>query len=133
MEVDEEMQEIGHTSKKIENISKKEGIREGISAGRDSNFQESFDKGFEEGFKNGFLLGQYRGILMSQSRQTNVEEKVHPVLENISLGSCEVCKNNDISKDEDNIDNIIEVQSKAFKDNIQILKTFYGDITRGDN
>lgn len=121
------MREILQTSKKIENASKNEGLREGISAGRDSNFQESFDRGFEAGFRNGFLLGKCKGVLMAESKLTASDEKTHAILENISLGSCEICRNKDSWKDEENIDNLTEVQIKSFNTNLQILLSCFGE------
>ncbi|XP_056638115.1 uncharacterized protein LOC130446084 [Diorhabda sublineata] len=125
--MDDEMKQILQTSKKIENASKKEGLREGISAGRDSNFQESFDRGFEEGFKNGFLLGKYKGILIAESKLMASDEKTHGLLENISLGSCEICKNQDSLIDEENIDNLTEIQIKSFNKNVQTLISNFGE------
>ncbi|CAH1108664.1 unnamed protein product [Psylliodes chrysocephalus] len=117
----EEMNDITQTSNKIQNISRKTGLREGITAGRDSNFQKSFDRGFEEGFKNGFLLGKYKGTLSAKSKQTSTEEKLHPLLEHASRGSCDICKNSESIPNKEDIDTLIDTQKKSFKNTVQIL------------
>nr|XP_023027509.1 uncharacterized protein YAE1 [Leptinotarsa decemlineata] len=113
-----ENDDIHLTWKKLESVAKKTGMREGISDGRDQNFQKSFDIGFEEGFKNGFLLGKFKGKLMGEAKQNGSELKTHPLLENISRGSCEICKN---SVWEENVENLLDLQRERYNMNNRTL------------
>ncbi|CAG9858109.1 unnamed protein product [Phyllotreta striolata] len=129
----DELKEIQQTSQKIEKISRKEGLREGISAGRDGNFQASFDKGFQEGFKNGFMLGKHKGTLLATNKQSPVEQQMHQLLEHTNRGSCELCKNIESLKDEENIEQLIGIQNDSYKANSLILNTHFEQICANGN
>ncbi|KAG5889730.1 hypothetical protein JTB14_010204 [Gonioctena quinquepunctata] len=121
------MEDIQQTWKKIEYIAKKTGMKEGISDGREKNYQKSFDIGYEEGFQNGFLIGKAKGMLLADAHQNSSEMNVHPLLENIGRGSCEICKQS-IPLAEKDVQNLIEMQRKSYSSNEKTLTLHFNKV-----
>ncbi|XP_018571967.1 uncharacterized protein LOC108911498, partial [Anoplophora glabripennis] len=115
----EDLSEIGQTWNKVETTSKKSGLRDGIADGRESSFQEYFDIGFKEGFKNGYALGKYKGLLAAHSKKNCLEIVEYPLLQKTSRGGCEVCKNEELLKND--VSAIIKKQTDISHKNLQQL------------
>ncbi|KAJ8963185.1 hypothetical protein NQ318_018651 [Aromia moschata] len=111
MEKRENILEIDQTWKRMEDVSKKTGLREGISSGRESNFQEYFDIGYKEGFKNGYALGKCKGALTANSRQRSSELENYSTLDKTRRARCEICKDERLL--EENVPEIIKKQKEA--------------------